>query len=451
MSDLRRRKANSEAGSDEEGVLVDKPAEIQVFHKENEEEEEEEAAPSRNEPFEEPTQPTIEEPEQHEEPEGEPQPPVVDEPEPVSDLQPEAPQSPVMTETPVESPQESSVLSGKSFEKDASRRSVTAPAPRHQEDTTDDDELASTLGKVMMRKVVDRYPFLEDVFKKMVPVIEKVNEGIDKVGPHVMKGYEKARVVYQNCPWEIILSLVGLVLCFFGGAFVTLIAAAEAFRLCGGTRTMRHLRELHRDYLRVRLATRKNQLLKPDTKLKPHDYVVVAFKSVRDPQRLSASVSGVYTAVLAVFATLRMQFARTITLGSSIGDFIKTPVIRYTKPSLEYVIADPDYIKWIPTLLEWLCRFIGVTIAWYAQRMNAALQSSLRGGSMCVKHAAQYLRSVKHIPTTQHDESIETGLGYLLALCGLYCQIYWGFSVPFPLNILVLPLSILESFLLFFM
>eukprot|EP01064_Diplonema_japonicum_P006795 TRINITY_DN14623_c0_g1_i1.p1 TRINITY_DN14623_c0_g1~~TRINITY_DN14623_c0_g1_i1.p1 ORF type:complete len:450 (+),score=73.02 TRINITY_DN14623_c0_g1_i1:39-1388(+) len=449
MSDLRKRKHGSDDGSDE-GVLVDKPAEVEVFPQQSPTESAVEPTEDEDEPLPTDPPPTAEEPEEppvpQEEVSAEPsEAPTPADPEPTKP-EPEAPE-------PLELKQESDLKSR--------TRSKTAPAVREPEPMSpatpytpiegEDGELADTLSKVMMKKVVDRYPMMEDVFQKLIPVGEKISEGIDTVGPHVMKAWEKARIVFQNCPWEIILSFVGLVLCFFGGAFVTLIAAVEAFRLCGGSRTMRHLRELYRDYVRVRLAARRNQLRNPTAKLKPHDYLVVAFKSVKDPQRLSSSMSGVYTALLAVFATLRVQFARTITLGSSIGDFIKVPVIKYTKPSLEHVIRDPDYVKWIPTITEWLCRMVGVSIAWYAQRMNAALQSSLRGGHMCIKHAGTYLRNMKYLPSTPHDDMLEAGAGYALALLGLYCQLWWGFSVPFPLSIIVLPLSILESCLLFFM
>ena len=35
-------------------------------------------------------------------------------------------------------------------------------------------------------------------------------------------------------------------------------------------------------------------------------------------------------------------------------------------------------------------------------------------------------------------------VGYLLALAGCYCQWQWGFAPPFPINLVLLPFSLVE-------
>eukprot|EP01061_Rhynchopus_euleeides_P010693 TRINITY_DN20205_c0_g1_i2.p1 TRINITY_DN20205_c0_g1~~TRINITY_DN20205_c0_g1_i2.p1 ORF type:complete len:321 (+),score=119.68 TRINITY_DN20205_c0_g1_i2:57-965(+) len=301
----------------------------------------------------------------------------------------------------------------------------------------------------MVKKVVERYPAVEEALVHLAPLAKKCGEAIDVAGPYALQAWGYAKAAYDQCPIEILTALLGLMLCFFGGAFVTTIAAAEAFRLCGGSRTMRHLRVLWRDYMRFQIAQRQRRRQSPNTPVRATDTMVVLLRSVRDPDRLSSSVSGLYTAFLAMFTTLRLQFARTITLGAAIGESIKKPVGTFVVPSLERLV-EPDFRKWVSPATEWGCRFLGVTIAFYAQRVLAAVQSSLRGGEMCVRHTFIFLRQKGVLPSTRHDATFDAVGGYVLSALGLYCQLCWGFTVPFPLSILAWPFSFIENTLIFF-
>ena len=39
------------------------------------------------------------------------------------------------------------------------------------------------------------------------------------------------------------------------------------------------------------------------------------------------------------------------------------------------------------------------------------------------------------------------GVGYALAACGCYCQWSWGFAAPFPLNIVLMPFTLIEWYI----
>eukprot|EP00659_Diplonema_papillatum_P021419 gene21419-32942_t len=297
-----------------------------------------------------------------------------------------------------------------------------SPSSLGREDESED--LASTLTSTMVKTMVEKYPAVEEAFKALRPVGVWLSAQFDVVAPYFWHAWQYVKAFVSRCPLEIATALTGLVLCFFGGAFVTLIAAFEAFRLCGGSRTILHLKAVYRDYKRVQIANRREALLNPDKKQTASDFLVRAMKSVRDPDRLSQSVAGVYTAMLGVFTTLRLQFARTITLGVSIGDMLKGPVVKYCRSALENLV-DEDFRKWIPTIIDWTCRMLGVSVAFYAQRVMAAFQSSLRGGLMCMEATLSWLRSHKYIPLTARDKSVDMAAGYALAALGLYCQLHW--------------------------
>ena len=43
----------------------------------------------------------------------------------------------------------------------------------------------------------------------------------------------------------------------------------------------------------------------------------------------------------------------------------------------------PEFQKWIPVVLGWFCTSIGISFAWFVQRMLSAFISSVRGGLQC--------------------------------------------------------------------
>ena len=42
------------------------------------------------------------------------------------------------------------------------------------------------------------------------------------------------------------------------------------------------------------------------------------------------------------------------------------------------------------------------------------------------------------------DDFLPHAFGYALALAGCYCQWQWGFAPPFPINLVLLPFSLVE-------
>ena len=54
-----------------------------------------------------------------------------------------------------------------------------------------------------------------------------------------------------------------------------------------------------------------------------------------DPHRVGGAVAALNAGFLAILATLKLQFAKTVTLGNSIAEMIETPVDRYLVPKVE--------------------------------------------------------------------------------------------------------------------
>ena len=282
--------------------------------------------------------------------------------------------------------------------------------------------LQATLREEFIKNVATN-PHIEQTLVKLKPAFVQASKVIDILGPYIRLTYINAKAIWNTIPIEIIQALVGLVLCFFGGAFVTVVAAVEAFLLCGGKRALRDMRQIYRDYKRV-TRDQKRSASQTNVNASPTEKLLLAMRSVKDPDRLSGNFSSVYTAVLAVFTTLRLHFARTITLGAAIGDMLRPTIQKYCRPSIQAVV-EPTYHNWIPVALDWSARFFGISIAWYAQRVVAALQSSLRGALLFTKHSFRFL--VRHHVIDSTSEPVEQLAGYLLAVVGFYCQLTWWY------------------------
>ena len=154
---------------------------------------------------------------------------------------------------------------------------------------------------------------------------------------------------YQTLPLDILRALLGLALCFFGGAYCTSIAAVEAFNLAGWSTTKAALEEIWEDALLIREAHEADEKKDGDgssttgaRQMTPTEIVQrkvhVALCAVRDPQQLAVAVGGVYAGWLAVIGTLRLQFAKTVPLGVTIAEMVDEPAMRFGLPLLVHVV-----------------------------------------------------------------------------------------------------------------
>jgi hypothetical protein len=78
------------------------------------------------------------------------------------------------------------------------------------------------------------------------------------------------------------------------------------------------------------------------------------------------------------------------------------------------------------------------------QRAASSVHSAVSGGV----NAKKFTFSGKTIAIDCATSYVDEFLGGAIALSGLYFQFSLGFSPPFPLNILLLPLTILEAALM---
>jgi len=155
-----------------------------------------------------------------------------------------------------------------------------------------------------------------------------------------------------------------------------------------------------------------------------------------------------------VLATLRLEFARTTAFALGIVEMVRVTAIRALLPMVTAALGE-ELAHWSKTLIETSLTFFAVIIAWWIQTIVSAFYSGLRGGKMFADGLVALLNEknlIQHVPLISQpfdpDESyLDEVVGYTVAAIGFGFQLFNGFALPLPFNIIFLPLSIVEFFL----
>lgn len=147
--------------------------------------------------------------------------------------------------------------------------------------------------------------------------------------PHVLQVWHvllalRAKVAPYATDVEMVSIACGFLVTFFGARFTATIAAAEAFRIVGIDASRKYVTVLADNYTKAAEASAKDDKIDDDAdgvadvEQIPLDELVrrktrVILKSL-DPEPLSQALAGLYGGATAVVATLRVSFAKTVTL-----------------------------------------------------------------------------------------------------------------------------------------
>lgn len=262
-------------------------------------------------------------------------------------------------------------------------------------------------------------------------------------------GYEK----YKRVPVEYLVLIFGATLCFFGGFYPTVFAALQAAEHGGLTTVRKALSALSEEIMVIVKENKKDDLVDADgdgtadaQALEGPAFVkrkVALVLAKVNPQKVNAAIRAIYKVWMSVLAVLTIQFARTIALSLTISDFAKKFVDRFLLPIVKDA-TPKEYQKWCPVVLDWWCKSIGISIAWKIQTVLSAFASAVAGG-LIMARAVMFIRfkGQKNHEDTYADECV----AYALAFLGFYFQYTHSFSVPFPINVLLFPLQIAETYI----
>jgi hypothetical protein len=269
--------------------------------------------------------------------------------------------------------------------------------------------------------------------------------------------YEKAKPIYYQYQLHDILPAVGgLVMCFFGGEFPFLIVAGETFYTTSKKAVYEAVDDLKQQYEKGVEAHKKDEQVDDDhdgtpdvQQISEKEYlqrkVFLAIK-VLDPEKCQKACSTIMQSLLIILAAVQVGFVRALALGRAIGDIGKKAVNKYVTPEVEKITPE-EYKKWVPFVMENVCTICAVLFAISLQRIISAFHSAVRGGILFTQTMCEVLNSRGYIKFDHTSSNMDEVAGWGLALVGFLFQISIGFSLIFPLNILLMPVTLCEFFL----
>jgi hypothetical protein len=303
-----------------------------------------------------------------------------------------------------------------------------------------------------------------EVLSKAVPLLLKVGAALEKAAslctPVVALSQQAYAQLYALLepygPEEVLKMGAGLGMMFFGGFFITTISVFEAFDQSGRTTLIRNLRLLAEQAEQVRRADARDDELDEDNDgVKDVQQVSAQQLSLRkllvvvraaDPNVISEALGALYAILLAVTATLQVRFARAVSLGAAIGNALAKTALKLLIPPLKEVVPD-DFHKWLPPVTTYVCRLIGVSIAFSLNRVLATVHTAVRGARLATDAFAQWTekRNMRYLSEGYLDDAA----AFLLAALGVYGQLFLWYRLPFIVELVLLPATLLEWLLSF--
>ena len=269
--------------------------------------------------------------------------------------------------------------------------------------------------------------------------------------------------LWEMLPTNVALMMFGAAMCYFGGSYTASIAAIEAFRTMGYERAKTDIDKVVEQLREVAAANAADNLVDDDgdgiadvDQTPPNELMrrklVLVMSTIDEPGRINAAIAS-WAALLAVLATLRLEFAASTAIALGIVDMIKFPMLRLSTPGM-LALLGPTLKHWCEPLIEFGLAFIAIIFGWWAKAMLAALYAAVRGGRLFAQGffgliVDQARKGVQICPgLVNKDFGERVGLGRDRGLhhrrTGLHVPVHPRVRAAVPTNILLLPLSIVE-------
>ncbi|CAN0373046.1 unnamed protein product, partial [Ectocarpus fasciculatus] len=96
---------------------------------------------------------------------------------------------------------------------------------------------------------------------------------------------------------------------------------------------------------------------------------------------------------MGVLVVLKFRFAKVIALAVSIGNNLRPIVAKIFGPALAFVIPR-EYHQWIAPMINYFCKFVAMTVAWWIQRLISTVQSAIKGGLLFSRSLMYFVSEV---------------------------------------------------------
>ena len=185
-------------------------------------------------------------------------------------------------------------------------------------------------------------PWAAKYIRMLAPITGSIAAGAAVLWPYLVWALETGYRLYLITPTNLMMAMVGLVFCFFGGTYPVLFAAIEAARLCGWEESMLRLRDIKSEAQKILRENEKDNQKDDDgdgkMDVEELDSKALLLRKTNliitkcDPGKINAAVGSLWLSWIGVVAVLKVQFAQTITMALSIADYMQKSVDQFCMP-----------------------------------------------------------------------------------------------------------------------
>jgi len=291
---------------------------------------------------------------------------------------------------------------------------------------------------------------VKNAMHALAPVADAIHRGFVIAWPYMVAGYIKCKAVYDKMPEYSVVMIYGLTVAFCGAHFAALVAVVEAFKQTGAFKKIAAcLVELYESFQKLHAENAKDNAKDEDgdgvsdvDELSNGELFLrkcsLVMRTV-DPNKVNKALGGLYSGFLAAVMVVKFEFAKTVTLGASLGDFMEKSLDILLDPLLMQILPK-DYMPWIDLLEKYVCRAIGVAIAWSIQFYNSLLHCAVAGSLIFSRALIPFLnqRDIIHVDNLE-DTYLDEIIGWCLAVVSIFLQASFGFKLLFPFNVVLSP------------
>ena len=297
---------------------------------------------------------------------------------------------------------------------------------------------------------------LRNVYHKIDPVLDWILYGFIFVFPYIHIAVNYMIDLYGRMPNHSVKMIYGLLVCFMGAHFCCLVAVIEAFKLSGAGKKMKgFFLDIWNSFKKASEASKADDRVDADgdgvadvEQISDGELFIRKVKLVLrevDPLLVNKALTGLYQGVISAVCVVQFEFAKTITLGNSIGEFLYVTVDGLTRPFFEYILA--DYAKWVSLVINYVCKVIGSSIAWLAQFYASLFHCAIAGALTFSRALIAFTNEHGWTNIDTNESWIDEITGWILAAVSVVLQMACGTHLIFPFNIILIPFRCIEAFL----
>jgi len=256
---------------------------------------------------------------------------------------------------------------------------------------------------------------------------------------NICKNYPIIKNNFYNIPQSHVKLSIGLILVFGGGSYPYFMTLLVGFRTCGGCKVVEDVRKLIGGLIEKSHNVRTNE--------DDGDLFKLLIKDL-DYEQLRTIILSIYTLILSLISILNINLARITSYSLQITNILLPSIQSFLQPSIQYLTRDPTIIT---ILLKSLSHLFTFFLSYHCQYGTLMISTSIMGANMIVSSLQENPDNKKKLLNPYDIKEIydkeQEDMIYILALFGIFIQYNCGWKVPFPLNVVLFPVKVVEYYL----